>query len=1033
MSEPTHLRQGRLQVRVARLQTAEVEQILRQAAGVVMADPRLLRRIIKQHRGVSGVVPHGRCYALGRDALLEIASASELGVNGAQLPAQVILIARPSPRELGGRDRQDAMTRMWRAVFHARVHLALQDRMVAGGLSEADVRTRIDSIGQIEFDEIRHILRHDELVMPPGDDREVYIEFAALYLELRHFAPGLLVTTFPSIVEHERIAATLALDVDAASLLADNRPKDVAPPASTRQLKGTSMPSFSAPAFGGTESKGKPVSPKKHASLLKRAAKWREKGNDVRAALLAMRAAVVDDRDMRKAAEAAAKDALEQLGERLNTALKKRDGERMPRWRSLLMMVAERAAHEGWLAYAVEARLLFELQRAAVAAERVEGVVDVASAILTLGKKKIARELPATSELRVSRHLRVASSKLRYVRIDGADRKLLARLLTIAEERAERNVRAALKPRIDKTFDQVGLLADVGPETLARDKIVEELLDAIIERGYLTFDRVRDALSRNMLKLADLKGPLELWKGDILLKADASLSLSLDGIYRRGDVYLRGLQKFSSVPFGTKIGRAVTLFLILPLGASLLLLEGIELMVNPVLSWLGLRAIAVLTWTSFLISVTLVFSLIHSAPFRAFARQALDVVALVLATIFLRVPRAVLSRPLVKRIFQRPSVRFVLRRLLLPGLIGGAVYLLSPFKAQRSWAPIAIAAGSFVLGTLIMGSRIGAWMEDFIFDQVAPTWHVLSRQWLPGLLRLITRFFSALMDLLLRGMYSVDERLRFVRGQNPLTKLFKGLVAFVWAIVAYAIRLYVTLLIEPQFNPLKYFPTVTVASKLMLPWSPAMIAAVSAWLTPLGAVIGGTFAWLTVFLLPSVFGFLAWELKENYKLYRATRPEDMPPAPVGPDGETMRALLVAGLHSGTLPKHYQRLRRAAQREDDAGVFAFRRYSNRRPGNDGLSKFRAGIYRVEQGVRRFVERELVALLHRCPRWPFGDIRIARIDLSSNRVRIELVCEALGKETAALTIEEQSGYVVAGVADAGFLPMLAQKSRLAAAVV
>ena len=1018
---------------VAKVDIAEVEQTLRQAA-VLVVDPRLLRRVIKIHRSVSGLVPHGRCYVIGREALSEIVSDDELPTKGSQLPAQVILVARPSMRELAGRDRREVATRLWRTVFHARVHLALQNRVAAGELGEIDVRRRIDRIGQTEFDEIRAILRHDGLVMPPADDREVYIEFCALYLELRYFAPGLLVTTFPGVVEHERVAATLASDVDVAPLLEEHRPPEVGPLASTRHLDGTSMPSFSAPPqfAAGDSSQQKPVSTKAHGRLLRRASKARTRGNDVRAALLCARASSAADQQLRKQAEKAMREALVGLGKRLNEALGSAtdSNDRVLEWSSLLRILADRAASERVLGYAVEARLLYELQRAAVAWERVQGTVDVASWIVSRGKKKVVRSLPATRELRVARYFAATGAKLRHVRIGGPDRKLLAKLLTQAQRRADKKVRVALKPRIDAALDEVKLLAMSGPERLARDKVVEELLDQIIDAGYLSFDGVRDALSRNMLKLDDLAGVGELWSGDVLLEMDRKLAQVLDGIYRRSDIYLRGLQKVSSVPFGTSVGRALTLYAVLPLGVSFVVLEGSGLVVSQALEVFGLPAFDALTPTSFIVTALLVFALIHSAPFRAFARQALDVVALVLATVLIRVPREILRRPTVRRWLARPGVRFAMRRVITPGVIGGVVYLFGPADAHGWWAPLAIAIAAFFAGTLVMGSRIGGWLEDFVVDEVAPTWHVLSRQWLPGLLQLIMRSFAALMDLLLRGIYGVDELLRYREGQNVAMKLLKGTIGFVWSIIAYAVRLYITLLVEPMINPVKHFPTVTVADKFMLPMMPGMIEAMSGWLAPLGGVVAKTFSGLTVFLLPSVFGFLAWELKENYRLYRATRPERMPPAPVGPHGETMRSLLVVGLHSGTLPKLYERLRRAAQREDDTGVISLRK-----PRHDalvpagGLGKFRAGIRKVEQGLRRFVERELLALLHNCARWPHGEILIDRIDLSSNCIRIQLACPALDGGPCAITIEEQSGFVVSGIVEAGFIRALQQRSSVA----
>lgn len=1004
---------------------ADLERELKESAGAVLCDPRVIRRVIKHHRNVNGLVPHGRCYGIERQALAELASADELGVALAELPEEVMLVARPSPREVGARLRAETATRLWRNIFHARIHLALQKRVSRGELDDANVRQRIALIGQTEFDEIRAILRHDDLVMPPGDDREVYIEFAALYLELKHFAPALLLTTFPGVSDHDRVREALSQDVDVIPLLERGRPASVASPSTTRQLAQTSMPSFSAPAaFANEPAKAKPISPKAHQKLLAKARAAREQGNDVRAALLCSQAALIGDKELSREAQALGRDALVHLGGRLTKALASPEVKDRARDWSLLLILGARAAEERAVRYSVEARLLYTLQRAAIAFEEPHTAVELATWLSSFGKRKIVRELPATRELRVARLIHVAAKRVRNVRIGDADRKLCARLMSWASERAEANVRAALRPRITGVFDEVGLTAVSGPELLARRKVTEELIDFILDRGYLSFDALRDALSRNQLKLDDLARPRELWAGDPLLHADAALAVALDGIYRRGDIYLRGLQKVSSLPFGTAIGRALALYFILPFGASYVVLDALNHFVNPALGWFGKQPVELRNLTSFLATSAVAFALIHSAPFRGFAKQLLELLTRIFATVFFRVPRTVLTSAVFRRFFARPTVRFALRRVLFPAAIGVGAYYLVPLA--QWYGKAGIAAAIIVATSVVMGSRLGALFEDFVVDQLAPTWQVISRQWLPGLLRLISRFFAAMMDLMQRSFVRVDELLRFRRGENAIMLVVKGAAGFVWAIISYVIRLYVTLLVEPEINPLKHVPVVTVAHKVMLPYLDVLWELSKDRLAVLGPVIGTTFAGVTVFLLPSVFGFFAWELKENYKLYRATRPDRLPPSPVGPHGATMRSLLVVGLHSGTLPKLYERLRRAAQREDEAAVISFRSPASRGSNLGGLGRFRDGLREIEQGVRRFVERELIAVLHRSPRWSFGRLSVAGVDLSSNRIRITISCSSMKDRVAEITFEEQSGYLVAGAAQPGFMAQLVQSS-------
>jgi hypothetical protein len=190
-------------------------------------------------------------------------------------------------------------------------------------------------------------------------------------------------------------------------------------------------------------------------------------------------------------------------------------------------------------------------------------------------------------------------------------------------------------------------------------------------------------------------------------------------------------------------------------------------------------------------------------------------------------------------------------------------------------------------------------------------------------------------------------------------------------------------------------------------------------LSPLGPVIAGTIAGTTVFLLPSVFGFLVWELKENWKLYRASRAKELSPSRVGHHGETMAALMVPGFHSGTLPKLYARLRRAAQREQETTPKHVRL---ERRSEGSLGRFREGLQEVERAVRRFVERELCALITQSRRWPFGSITVASVELSSNRARVRLLCRALAPVACEITFEEQSHLIVASVARPGFVDAL-----------
>jgi hypothetical protein len=137
----------------------------------------------------------------------------------------------------------------------------------------------------------------------------------------------------------------------------------------------------------------------------------------------------------------------------------------------------------------------------------------------------------------------------------------------------------------------------------------------------------------------------------------------------------------------------------------------------------------------------------------------------------------------------------------------------------------------------------------------------------------------------------------------------------------------------------------------------------------------------------------------------------------------MGTLMKLGFHSGTLPKLYTKLRRAARKEEGLSFAEAR-------AEGAIGRYRETLHEVEEEVRRWFTRELGGLLTAAARWRFGAIEVVRIELGSNRVRIELSCKALSKETCVLVFEEQSGFLVASIPKAGFLDAVSGEATLIA---
>jgi len=418
------------------IDVAELERAVRGAEpGALLVPPRILRRVIKRDRGLTRVglqVPHRHLHATSAQSLRAVATAAELGIAaGSEWPSPAILLERPTPEDLASTTREAVLADYWRMLFHARVHLAMEQVLPPGERSAAAVRRRIERIGPIEFEEVRAVLRQEGLLFPAADDRAVYIEFAAYYLELRRFAPALLPHTFPGLRVRASIEAVLADDADDSALFAATRPvgaldpriesilgSDEDEPAEEPELEGDPL---DVPATGASR------------RLIHRATLIGERGNLVRAAILRMAAARRADPQLADSVRARARTELERLARRLQHALGFDEAE-TERWRRALPPLLERSARGFWTP---EARLLFDLQKVCVDHEREVFTIDLVGWVASWGRRPIRRVQPYLREVTIVNHLRSASRRLRSLKLRGDERTRLAALVHEAVRRAE--------------------------------------------------------------------------------------------------------------------------------------------------------------------------------------------------------------------------------------------------------------------------------------------------------------------------------------------------------------------------------------------------------------------------------------------------------------------------------------------------------------------------------------------------------------------------------------------------------------------
>jgi hypothetical protein len=995
---------------------AELENLLEAAdPGAIFIPPRILRRVIRQQCRLPGLglqVPHRKSYVIDRETLFQIARREELGLAPKRdLPSTVLLLARPDPEKLAPLPRGPVLVKYWRLLFHARVHVLLGKCLAEEGSQDRGMSRRIARIGDCEFDEIRTVLQEERFLLPPTNDRMVYEEFATLYLELSYFAPSLLPRYFPALADSRRIRELLAEDLDVDQLFAATRlagAPDPMPPVEDEASADRTSPE--------PVGKATPLAPAtvRYGWWIARADRAGKRGNLVRAAIARQHAAAVALLQHARATQAGAVLELDRLARRLGKALEL-DEAATKQWRQVLPALLPHAARGLW---PVEARLLYDLQNVCVDSERDIYTLDLVEWALSLGQRPIKRFLPHQQEVLRVKHLRRALNRLAAVRLADEDRHQLSALLRAAVHHGEQRLRERLRPVVGGPLTSVGLQPRNVPERVARAKMIEEVLDRITEHGYLNMGHLRDAVSRNNLKLSDLAGPRELVRGDRLLLTNRRLAGVLDGIYHPGEIYLRWLQRLSSMAFGTPVGRFLTLYVALPFGGSFVILDGLQHMINMVMRPLADTHIHSLARPVpvFLLGA-LLFALMHVGTVRRQMLKALQAIAFVLRGLFYEWPASFLRLPWVRQILDSRPFRvirnFLLKPLLLTTLVAGVFPL---YGADARTAGIGCGL-LYVTASLLLNTRPGLLVQETVLDALVRTWLRFHVDVFPALYRFIMDLFKQLVEGSERLLYVVDEWLRFRSGESRFSLIAKTALGLVWFGVTYVARIYINLLIEPTLNPIKHFPVVTVSAKLILPFIAPLEIYLAHLFMPLGPWVAHGVATLHVILIPGVFGFLVWELKENWRLYEANRPASLRPVMIGHHGEPLPRLLKPGFHSGTLPRLYARLRRAARQATATGNWTAAR------------RYREALGNLEENVRHWVERELIELLAESHCWGNQRLTVGTLCLSCNRITVELSCPGLDTERLRLAFEERSGWLVASIARPGWLPRLSQKQRAA----
>lgn len=1008
----------------SRLGAEALEAAVRAAeASALLVPPWLLQKIAAYDRG-PGVnvfaLPRAQAYLIGRARLLEIAHREELPLDVPPPGETLLLLAKPEADQLASTSAPDMLSRFWRLMFNARVKSAVAASIFSAADPRAAVQERIERLGRAAFNEARYVLHRERYLSAGADDAEAYAEFAALYLEFTSFSPAARAYFFPAMEDSAAVLDALSADVNWQAILKSTRP------AGATDAEGALAAETNGPISASGRGKRRIGRDADHRDkLLKKAQAADARGNDVRAAIFRMRVyrAAGQPGPGRDSATLIYTDALkdlDQLTARLKAALQL-DDSLARQWRARLVALLENAAGGWWNA---EGRLLYDLQKVCVYHEREIYSVSIVDYLVDLGRRPLRRPQPAQRMVLTIKALRTALRRTARVRLAPNGRVDLQRLLRTAIHDAESRLREFLRPPVTLALDAGGLQPAGAIETVARAKLTEELLDEIVQNGYLTFPGVRDTVSRNQMKLNDLARPADFARGDQLLRIDRKLEDNLDYVYHRGEVYLRGFHRLSSIFFATRLGRILTKFIILPAGGAFLTLEALDHSVGLLIHKIaGHQAslepgteqkyppIFFQMWLLITLSVFL-FGVINIPPFRSAVAAGFRHLFRTLRMIVIDFPRWLANLPAVQAIFRSQFARLFGRYIIKPLVVAGIAYVLVP-KAASTNAHRITLAGVFIIVNLLLNSRAGRAIEQAVLHTLRTTFARFTWEILVTILRGIMQIFQSLLEAIDRVLYAVDELLRFRAGQKKSTVVVKAILGVFWFFIAYFTRFVINLLVEPQINPIKHFPVVTVSHKMILPTTPYIAHALMQ-VKFAGVGIEASRAWATAGLItlctPGIFGFLAWEFRENWKLYKANRSKNLKPILIGSHGETLATFLRPGFHSGTIPKIFHRLRKAQIRASA-------------PLSSDNKNLQAA-HHVEEALAAFFNREFLALLNSHPLFQETPVVLGEIHLAATQIHVELRLANHDGDPLLLSFEQRVGWIIAGVDQRGWSAHLAE---------
>ena len=593
-------------------------------------------------------------------------------------------------------------------------------------------------------------------------------------------------------------------------------------------------------------------------------------------------------------------------------------------------------------------RLLQDIQKSYVDSRKVYFKISLFTWLFSFGSKSLKTPLPALSRLKKIRSLRAIQKRIYNLQLRKYEVGLLIDLMKNTFHNEESEIREHYRPLLEKAFIEAGLQPQINDsegteivsqrESVALYKMQAEILDLFVDKGYVHMTDLRDIISRNQLKMNDLRSPKEFIFGDQLLRLDKKVDKVLQGVHHRGEIYMRMIHRVSSLLFGFSIGRWCAKYIATPFGGAYALIEmalytgkkfgklfkdSIEIsayrlhkleqhyIVYPLDQKNSTKPILVAC-----IGVAILF-FFYTKLGRRTGKQIINYLVKFLRLIFIKIPKWIWFLPPIQFLYKLSFWHFVNIFIIRPAIYTCPITIpiLYFTNITQYFNGYLFVLLGIAIANLIINTSLGRNIFDYLEDRITHFIYEFNRTIFVGMFHLIVEGFSAAIQWIERVLYAIDDFFRFRQGDNIISQIAKAIFGKIWFAINYLFRFTINLIAEPQINPIKHFPIVTISHKIILPFSYPLTIAMEETLIPILGdsyllTLGMTIVFLFIqFGMPGICGFMAWEFKENWKLYKYSNSSVVKPVVVGSHGETIPRFLKTGFHSGTIPKLYKKIRK----------------------------------------------------------------------------------------------------------------------------